>query len=83
MKTFLIGAMFSLAASAAGAQAASAQPVVTAPAPAPMLMRVWWAGPNTVCHHGYYGSYCHSAYARPWVPGHYSWRGFWIPGHWV
>lgn len=26
------------------------------------------------------------AYRPPpphWVPGHYSWRGFWIPGHWV
>jgi hypothetical protein len=18
-----------------------------------------------------------------WVPGHYTWRGFWVPGHWV
>lgn len=26
------------------------------------------------------------AYAPPvarWVPGHYTWRGFWVPGHWV
>ena len=25
-------------------------------------------------------------YAPPvarWVPGHYTWRGFWVPGHWV
>ena len=44
---------------------------------------VYWAGPNTICHDGYYGRYCHPAYGRPWIPGHYSWRGFWIPGHWA
>ena len=51
-----------------GGVAVAVPPVVVAPPPVVV-------GPPVV------------AYAPPpvarWVPGHYSWRGFWVPGHWV
>ncbi|MCQ8279571.1 hypothetical protein NFI95_14085 [Acetobacteraceae bacterium KSS8] len=94
MKTTLIGAALCALVSAASIRAADAatiaahvdpeQTATVGPAGVPVLQRAaWWAGPNTVCYHGYYYVHCRPAYARPWVPGHYSWNGYWIPGHWA
>ncbi|MGI4943776.1 MAG: hypothetical protein ACRYHQ_24975 [Janthinobacterium lividum] len=88
MKTVIAGVLFSTVLAGAGVQAHAA--VATGPVvsnavdngSALPVTPIYWAGPNTICHNDYYGRYCHPAYGRGWIPGHYSWRGFWIPGHW-
>ena len=89
MNKLMIGVLFSTALAGASLQAHAAVAtgsVVTSAvdgASAVPVTPVYWAGPNTICHDRYYGRYCHPAYVRGWIPGHYSWHGFWIPGHWA
>jgi len=85
MKTLIVAASVCLGI---GASSAQSQAAISSPQPpilvtAPHIVPVWWGGPSTVCHRGYYGGvWCRPARPLGWIPGHHDWRGFWIPGHW-
>jgi len=79
----LAGLCLGMAACTTPSEATTAMRIPTVAVTMPQVTPVWWAGPATVCHRGYYGNvWCRPARPTGWVPGHYSWNGFWISGHW-